>query len=332
MLRKTLTILSLVGLLLSVGLWAVSYLNIGYYFSNADRNPLVSSNVQPSGEGAIVLERGSIFWSKATSIIILYGLPMKGDENEQVSDNDEPLSGGRPHYEFLSGWHYGGFRDFATAFKPVLALPRNLRVPLWVPGLLFLPGAYACVLPLSRRRKRKKLGLCLKCGYDLKGLTEPRCPECGTPFDMFERFTPNARKALRYADAEANRLKMPYVPPELILLGVLRLKKGVAYHVLKHLLKILGVSAEEIEKEAGQRLLEGDYSLQPGDLSQTPRAKTIIESALQEARGLTHNYVGSEHFLLALTLETSGVACEILTEHGLTYTKVNAEITDLLQG
>ncbi len=161
MIRKALTILSLIGLLLSVGLWGVSYLNIGYY-----------------GEGAIALERGSIFWSKATTIIILYGLPMKGDENEQVSDNDEPLSGGRPHYEFLSGWHYGGFRDFATAFKPVLALPRNLRVPLWVPGLLFLPGAYACVLPLSRRRKRKKLGLCLKCGYDLRGSCE-RCPECG---------------------------------------------------------------------------------------------------------------------------------------------------------
>ncbi len=165
MFRKTITILSLIGLLLSVVAWGVSYLNIYYYLAQ--------------GEGAIALARGSITWGKGASLIILYS--PNHYKNEEDADSHGALTGGPIDYELISGWHYGEFRDFATAFKPVFEVPRNVCVPMWVPTLLFLPGASACILPLVRRRKRRKLGLCLKCGYDLRA-SKDRCPECGTAF------------------------------------------------------------------------------------------------------------------------------------------------------
>ena len=57
-----------------------------------------------------------------------------------------------------------------------------LKVPLWIPTVAFAIGSISFILiPIHRRRKRKKLGLCLKCGYDLQGSKE-RCPECGVAF------------------------------------------------------------------------------------------------------------------------------------------------------
>ncbi len=65
----------------------------------------------------------------------------------------------------------------------------GLVVPLWLPTLMFGIACSCAYMPLYRRRKRKKLGLCLKCGYDLRASKE-RCPECGTPFD--EQLNKNA--------------------------------------------------------------------------------------------------------------------------------------------
>ena len=79
MIRKTLTILSLVGLLLSAGLWGASYLNIGYYLAR--------------GEGAITLEKGSVCWSKGSSLLILYA--SKGDEGEEKDSEDDDDDEGR---------------------------------------------------------------------------------------------------------------------------------------------------------------------------------------------------------------------------------------------
>ncbi len=57
----------------------------------------------------------------------------------------------------------------------------NVRIPLWIPTVLFTSALWWSLLPFHRRRKRKKLGLCLKCGYDLRA-SEDRCPECGEEF------------------------------------------------------------------------------------------------------------------------------------------------------
>ncbi|MCH8879109.1 MAG: hypothetical protein IID34_04415 [Planctomycetes bacterium] len=144
MLRKTLTILSLTGLLLSVGLWGVSYHlrpRFGWSTQNATHTCI-------SSRGAMIFVT---YGSKSPSVL---------------------------------GWAFLGFdqQGYETFMKPEVSIPWGsaaLRViaPLWIPTVLFL--AYSLYLiPGARRRQRKKLGLCIKCGYDLRASKE-RCPECG---------------------------------------------------------------------------------------------------------------------------------------------------------
>ena len=147
MLRRTLTTLSLIGLLLSVGLWGVSYFSVSYFLNDSRWG---------CDEGALDWYRQGSLWSGAWS--------------------DD-------------GWHYG-VNYMGRGWMPSIHFGhfgmRHVYMPLWVPLLMsgILP-AYA-LLPIHRRRKRKKLGLCLTCGYNLKGLTEPRCPECNTPFESHD--------------------------------------------------------------------------------------------------------------------------------------------------
>lgn len=76
-------------------------------------------------------------------------------------------------------------------------------VPFWAPAVILLicPAAAMLAGPL-RRRKRRKRGQCLKCGYNLTGLPEPRCPECGTPFTAPKRL-PSGRCPLRWLSRRA---------------------------------------------------------------------------------------------------------------------------------
>ena len=73
---------------------------------------------------------------------------------------------------------------FVGLWGATLAMPTYLRarIPLWIPTLLFAALSYMLIVPVHRRRKRKKLGLCLECGYDLRG-SKGTCPECGTEFE-----------------------------------------------------------------------------------------------------------------------------------------------------
>jgi len=81
--------------------------------------------------------------------------------------------------------------DVITRWPPSLWPHRgqSLRIrefcfPLWAPNVAFLVLLFAAVCaPLARRLHRRKRGLCVACGYNLKGLPEPRCPECGREFE-----------------------------------------------------------------------------------------------------------------------------------------------------
>ena len=138
MIRKTLTILSLIGLLLSVGLWGVSYGNCGY-------------------------RSGTAWWILSNGVL-----------TRSTPWSDEP-----PH------WVWRGRRAAILPIWSPQVHPNDydqllwISLPLWIPTLVFGISLYAC-RPLlhRRRRKRKKLGLCLKCGYDLRS-SKDRCPECG---------------------------------------------------------------------------------------------------------------------------------------------------------
>ena len=146
MIRKTITILSLIGLLLSVGLWGMtSFLTVSYddvvgrYASAAQGAVWLGNDLGYAGPG----------WYTA-DIAFDWQDPVNGFEWWPLFANDK-----------------AGFQ---------------IIIPFWMPALVCMSALLWGYLPLHRRRKRKKLGLCVKCGYDLRGSSE-RCPECGQEFE-----------------------------------------------------------------------------------------------------------------------------------------------------
>src|SRR3954463_10230992 len=145
---------------------------------------------------------------------------------------------------------------------------------------------------------------------------------------MYERFTDRARKVMQLAAAEAQRFNHEYVGTEHILLGLIKEGSGVAANVLKNLDANLRKIRREVEKIV-QTGPGGDQILL-GKLPQTPRAKKVIEYAIEEARRLNHNYVGTEHLLLGLLREHDGVAAQVLMNLGLKLEEVREEVLNLL--
>src|SRR5947208_3485244 len=147
---------------------------------------------------------------------------------------------------------------------------------------------------------------------------------------MYERFTDRARKVMQLANQEAQRFNHEYIGTEHILLGLVKEGSGVAANVLKNLDIDLRKIRLEVEKivQTGP----GGEQVIPGKLPQTPRAKKVIEYAIEEARRLNHNYVGTEHLLLGLLREQEGVAAQVLMNLGLKLDDVRQEVMNLLGG
>ncbi|HPY77689.1 MAG TPA: ATP-dependent Clp protease ATP-binding subunit, partial [Anaerohalosphaeraceae bacterium] len=143
---------------------------------------------------------------------------------------------------------------------------------------------------------------------------------------MFERFTDRARKVMALANQEAQRFNHEYIGTEHILLGLVKEGNGVAANVLKNMdvdLKKLRLGIEKLVKS-------GPDMVTMGKLPQTPRAKKVIEYAIEEARSLNHNYVGTEHILLGLLRETEGIAAQVMMNLGLKLEDVRQEVLNLL--
>src|SRR5438128_2048606 len=143
---------------------------------------------------------------------------------------------------------------------------------------------------------------------------------------MYERFTDRARKVMQLANQKAQRFNHEYIGTEHILLGVVKDGSGVAAHILKN----LDIDLRKVRLEVEKIVQAGPDTVTMGTLSQTPRAKKVIEYAIAEARSLKHNYVGSEHLLLGLIREEEGVAIHVLQYLGLTYEAIRAEIINVL--
>src|SRR5262245_16108935 len=118
---------------------------------------------------------------------------------------------------------------------------------------------------------------------------------------MYERFTDRARKVIQLANQEAQRFNHEFIATEHILLGLVKEASGVAANVLKN----LGIDLPRIRQEIERIVQHGPNPehAQVGKLPHTPRAKKVIEFAIEEARTLNHNYVGTEHLLLGLIRE-----------------------------
>ena len=143
---------------------------------------------------------------------------------------------------------------------------------------------------------------------------------------MFERFTDRARKVMALANQEAQRFNHEYIGTEHLLLGLVKEGSGVGATVLKN----LDVDIKRLRQEAEKLVKSGPNMVMMGKLPQTPRAKRVIEYAIEEARALNHNYVGTEHLLLGLIRESEGIAAQVLMNLGLKLEDVRNEVLTLL--
>ncbi|MHC4125470.1 MAG: ATP-dependent Clp protease ATP-binding subunit [Planctomycetota bacterium] len=143
---------------------------------------------------------------------------------------------------------------------------------------------------------------------------------------MFERFTDRARKVMALANQEAQRFNHEYIGTEHILLGLVKEGSGVGATVLKN----LDVDIKKLRLEVEKLVKSGPDMVTMGKLPQTPRAKKVIEFAIEEARSLNHNYVGTEHILLGLLRESEGIAAQVLMSLGLKLEDIRQEVLNLL--
>jgi len=129
---------------------------------------------------------------------------------------------------------------------------------------------------------------------------------------MFEKFTERGRKVIIYAKEEAEKRQNDYLGTEHLLLAILREDDGLPAAILKR----MGITREEIRIEVQRNLPQGTDLMTFDDIPFTPRAKKVLELAVEEARLLGHNYIGSEHILLGLIREEEGIGGKILRNLG----------------
>ena len=146
--------------------------------------------------------------------------------------------------------------------------------------------------------------------------------------NMFGRFTERAKKAIVLAREEAGRLNHDYIGTEHILLGLVKVGGGVAAEVLDG----LGLSIERVRLEVEKMVQPGPSTLSIGEIPFTPRAKKVLDLAIEEARAMGHNYIGTEHILLGLVKEGEGIAAQVLENFGVDTEKLKEKIQDLLGG
>ncbi len=141
-----------------------------------------------------------------------------------------------------------------------------------------------------------------------------------------DRFTERVKKVLFLARDEAARLQHGYIGTEHFLLGLMREGEGVAAKALQN----LGITWKEIERKIEPIIAPGNDRRSIGTIPFTPRAKRVLELSVEEARGLGHHHIGTEHLLLGLVREGEGVAVRALFDCGVDRERVTDEILRLL--
>ncbi len=142
---------------------------------------------------------------------------------------------------------------------------------------------------------------------------------------MFENLTERARQVMAFANQEAQRFNHEYIGTEHILLGLVKEGSGKGVDVLKN----LKVDPCKVRSETEKLLKSGPEQITPGKLPKTPRAKKVIEYAIEEAKALEHKVIGTEHLLLGLLREQDGVAAQVLMNLNLRLEDVREEVLNL---
>lgn len=143
--------------------------------------------------------------------------------------------------------------------------------------------------------------------------------------DRFDKFTERARKVLSLAQEEAVRFNHNYIGTEHLLLGLVREGDGVAARVLIK----MGVELKKVRREVEFIIGKRDRIVL-GEVGMTPRAKKVLELAADEARRLSHNYIGTEHILLGLIREGEGIAAGVLEKLGVNLREARQNVLVML--
>lgn len=144
---------------------------------------------------------------------------------------------------------------------------------------------------------------------------------------MFDKFTNRAKQVIKLAKKEAQRLNHNYLGTEHVLLGLLKLGQGIAVNVLRN----LNLDYETIRTEVERIVGFGPEIQVYGDPALTGKVKKVFEFANEEAANLNHNYVGTEHLLLALLRQTDGVAAQVLENLNVNLKEVRKEVLKELE-
>jgi Clp amino terminal domain, pathogenicity island component len=145
----------------------------------------------------------------------------------------------------------------------------------------------------------------------------------------FERFTDRARRAFEAATEQARVFGHPYVGTEHLLLGLYSEPESIATKVLVS----AGLSQADVESDVVTRIGRAGAGSGPDERRPfTPRAKSILTGALEQAIGLGHNYIGTEHMLLGLYREPQGLAAQVLERRGLDQDTARAKVIEALSG
>jgi hypothetical protein len=143
--------------------------------------------------------------------------------------------------------------------------------------------------------------------------------------DRFDKFTERARRVLTLAQEESLRFNHNYIGTEHLLLGLVREGDGVAASVLAN----LGVELNRVRSAVESTIGRGDRPAF-GEIGLTPRAKKVIELAVEEARRLNHHYIGTEHLLLGLVREGKGIAADALGGLGVGLDDARTQVVRVL--
>ncbi|MDQ6643271.1 MAG: hypothetical protein M3Y76_02355 [Chloroflexota bacterium] len=131
---------------------------------------------------------------------------------------------------------------------------------------------------------------------------------------------------LTLVQEEAQRFQHSYIGTEHLLLGLVREGEGVATQVLSN----LGIQVDQVYHSVEAIIGHGGHIVS-GEVGLTPRAKKVIELAVDEARRLNHRFIGTEHLLVGLVREGSGIAADVLERLGLQLEQVRAETIQVLR-
>ena len=143
---------------------------------------------------------------------------------------------------------------------------------------------------------------------------------------MFQRFTERARRIILLAQEEAGMMNNDGVGTQHLLLGIVRENEGVAAQVLSK----MGVSLAKVRQQIEAEAQPSGETSSGGEPKLTPKAKRVLELAADESRRMRHNYIGTEHLLLALLREKDGTAAQVLTKLGLNLEESRNQVMEYL--